>query len=302
MLSCCRCEPAIIQHCLHVYGRSAAQAEDPSAGADTGAHPSSSNVSSYVLDERQVCLHYARKLLQQRAAWPLHAFLPAWEQEVPGGVWNPSEDMLSGEALVLQADPLEGMRQSRRGLESTWQYGPCGMLVHLHTHSLSARRRAVHVMFDETSLGNYLWGTDSLVAVVLCAGISEARVRHFPASQLPCAPAARFAALFAAQPRWTREQLDPYLAQLRVSSLQALSAYLCWASWLLLPARKHSAHRAVATFACCISRNADPCCGMLLHLSSAPQVPGQTVEMLLLKYARASQRSPTDSTVVFVAR
>jgi hypothetical protein len=32
------------------------------------------------------------------------------------------------------------------------------------------------------------------------------------------------------------------------------------------------------------------------------QVPGQTVEMLLLKHARASQRSPTDSTVVFVAR
>jgi hypothetical protein len=252
MLSCCRYEPAIIQHCLHVYGRSAAQAEDLSAGADTGAHPSSSIVSSYVLDERQVCLHYARKLLQQRAAWPLHVFLPAWEQEVPGGVWNPSEDMLSGEALVLQADPLEGMRQSRRGLESTWQYGSCGLPLQLHTHSLSARRRAVQVMFDETSLGNYLWGTDSLVAVVLCAGISEARVRHFPASQLPGAPAARFAALFAAQARWTREQLDPYLAQLRVSSLQALSAYLCWASWLLLPARKHPAHGAVATFACCI--------------------------------------------------
>jgi hypothetical protein len=69
-----------------------------------------------VLDERQVCLHYARKLLQQRAVWPLDAFLPAWEQEVPGGVWTPSEDMLSGEALVLQADPLEGTRQSKRGL------------------------------------------------------------------------------------------------------------------------------------------------------------------------------------------
>lgn len=46
-------------------------------------------------------------------------------------------------------------------------------------------------------------------------------MRHFPASQLPSAPAARFAALFAAQPRWTREQLDPYLAGLRVRMLVA---------------------------------------------------------------------------------
>lgn len=60
----------------------------------------------------------------------------------------------------------------------------------------------------------------SLRAVVLRhgpAGFSEPRVLHFPASQLPSAPAARFAALFAVQPRWTREQLDPYLAGLRVS-------------------------------------------------------------------------------------
>jgi hypothetical protein len=77
---------------------------------------------------------------------------------------------------------------------------------------------------------NHLWevfaGFDNLGGVVLCAGITEARVRHFPASQLPGAPAARFAALFAAQPRWTREELDPYLAGLRVSFLQALYASL----------------------------------------------------------------------------
>lgn len=49
---------------------------------------------------------------------------------------------------------------------------------------------------------------------------------------------------------------------------------------------------------CCVSHAALPANIALLPL----QVPGQTVEMLLLKYARASQRSPTDSTVVFVAR
>jgi hypothetical protein len=31
-------------------------------------------------------------------------------------------------------------------------------------------------------------------------------------------------------------------------------------------------------------------------------VPGQTVEMLLLKHARASQRSPTDPAMGFVSR
>lgn len=101
----CRYKPVIIQHCLHVYGRSTAQ--DAAAGADAAAASSSSD--SYVLDERQVCLHYARKLLRQRAVWPLHAFLPAWEQEVPGGCWGPQEEMLAGEALVLQPDPLEGV-------------------------------------------------------------------------------------------------------------------------------------------------------------------------------------------------
>lgn len=102
----CRYNPAVIRHCLHVYGRSPAQADSAEASPEAGA--SSSGSSSCVLDERQVCLHYARRLLQQRAVWPLHAFLPAWEQEVPGGCWVPQEEMLAGEALVLQPDPIEG--------------------------------------------------------------------------------------------------------------------------------------------------------------------------------------------------
>jgi hypothetical protein len=60
-------------------------------------------------------------------------------------------------------------------------------------------------------------------AVAVVAGLSEARVRHLPASQLPSTPAARFAALFAAQPRWTREQLDPYLAGLKVGRIMLQS-------------------------------------------------------------------------------
>ena len=90
-----------------MYGRS--PAADAQADAGAASIPVTSS-SSYVLDERQVCLHYARKLLHQRALWPLHAFLQAWQQEVPGGCWSPAEDMLSGEALILQPDASEGAR------------------------------------------------------------------------------------------------------------------------------------------------------------------------------------------------
>lgn len=111
---CCPCRylPAIVQHCLHVYGRSPAQGGTGDAQAEASTAPPSGNnssIGSYVLDERQVCLHYARKLLHQRGLWQLHAFLPAWQQEVPGGCWNPTEDMLAGEALVLQPDASEGV-------------------------------------------------------------------------------------------------------------------------------------------------------------------------------------------------
>lgn len=101
----CRYKPAIIQHCLQVYGCSTAQPDASQASAGPGPNSSS---SSYVLDARQVCLHYARKLLQQRAVWPLHDFLPAWQQAVPGGCWEPNEGMLAGEALVLHPADSEG--------------------------------------------------------------------------------------------------------------------------------------------------------------------------------------------------
>jgi hypothetical protein len=61
-------------------------------------------------------------------------------------------------------------------------------------------------------------------ATSMLAGVAEPRVKHFPARLLPSAPAARFAALFAAQPRWTREQLDPYLEGFKVR----LSACSCF--------------------------------------------------------------------------
>lgn len=100
----CRYKPAIIQHCLQVYGCSTAQPDASQGSAGAGSNSS----SRYVLGAQQVCLHYARKLLQQRAVWPLHEFLPAWQQAVPGGCWEPSEEMLAGEALVLHPEASEG--------------------------------------------------------------------------------------------------------------------------------------------------------------------------------------------------
>ena len=52
--------------------------------------------------------------------------------------------------------------------------------------------------------------------MLFLADRAEALLRWFPADALPMEPEPRFAALFAAQPRWTREQLDPYIQTLQV--------------------------------------------------------------------------------------
>lgn len=44
----------------------------------------------------------------------------------------------------------------------------------------------------------------------------EEHLRSFRAAALPADPAARFAALFAARPRWELPDLEPYLADLQV--------------------------------------------------------------------------------------
>lgn len=71
----------------------------------------------------------------------------------------------------------------------------------------------------------------------------EEFLRHFPAAALPTDPAARFAALFAARPRWELPDLEPYLADLQVcisgnyKSLQGFTRpdQSLSGSWSLLP-------------------------------------------------------------------
>lgn len=41
---------------------------------------------------------------------------------------------------------------------------------------------------------------------------------YFPASELPPEPAARFADLFLARPRWTGEDISPFLADIAVNA------------------------------------------------------------------------------------
>lgn len=52
----------------------------------------------------------------------------------------------------------------------------------------------------------------------------EEFVRNFPAAALPTDPASRFAALFAARPRWELPDLEPYLADMQVCISGEISA------------------------------------------------------------------------------
>ncbi|PNH07364.1 putative sister chromatid cohesion protein DCC1 [Tetrabaena socialis] len=90
--------PAIVRHCLHVYGRAAgaaagAGAEEAAAG---GAGPSSSR--TWALDEARTCVHFAHKALGGRSLL-LRDFTPAWGRAVPYGM-TPSLAMLRCEALI----------------------------------------------------------------------------------------------------------------------------------------------------------------------------------------------------------
>lgn len=58
-------------------------------------------------------------------------------------------------------------------------------------------------------------------AAAAWSGVTELRVRRLPAAALPADPTARFAALFEAQQKWTRTQLDPYLEGMRVRAFPA---------------------------------------------------------------------------------
>lgn len=79
----------IAMHCLEVYGKTIV------GFAEDGQHEMS---QVWCLDERLVCLHYAKQLMSA-GRWKLDDFMEAWKQNLPSGMQARME-MLKGEALV----------------------------------------------------------------------------------------------------------------------------------------------------------------------------------------------------------
>lgn len=48
--------------------------------------------------------------------------------------------------------------------------------------------------------------------------LGSSLLTYFPASALPAEPAARFADLFLARPRWTGDDISPFLADIAVNT------------------------------------------------------------------------------------
>ena len=186
-----------VRHCLDVHGTAL------SDGGDTGsATPSGAGVAAYALDRRKVCLHFARKLLQQGppggssatgSRWLRPQLLEAWAAAVPEE-WSPPEPgLLVGEALEeLPEGAVQGELSLR--LLSTQVWAPTS------GHATETLFRCMQ--------GKLLPPSIRLPPPAVRAG-SEPTVVPFAARDLPLEPAARFAALFARQPRWQRRVRGP---------------------------------------------------------------------------------------------
>ncbi|MCO5559423.1 hypothetical protein L7F22_013023 [Adiantum nelumboides] len=87
----------IVRHCLATFGRRYSLLHD-----ELSAVPEQSGDSilqAWELDDRHVCLHYAKQLLSAASKWRLDDFLEAWQQNLPSGL-QASLDLLKGEVLV----------------------------------------------------------------------------------------------------------------------------------------------------------------------------------------------------------
>lgn len=82
----------IARHCLASYGKE----------VEINTHDQGTKFWGF--DERKVCLHYAKQLLQAATKWRLGDFLEAWKNNTPAGV-IPSLEMLKGEVLVENLGP-----------------------------------------------------------------------------------------------------------------------------------------------------------------------------------------------------
>ena len=102
-------DPRVTLHCLNAFGApagssgggsgsapaqqegdametEAGEAEQPHASASAGTAGGTAGAAgegAYALDEAAVCLHFARKLLQEQPDWELARFEEAWQGAVP---------------------------------------------------------------------------------------------------------------------------------------------------------------------------------------------------------------------------
>ncbi|GLC39275.1 hypothetical protein PLESTB_001648800 [Pleodorina starrii] len=88
--------PAVVRHCLGVYGKPAGEAAE--AGGSAAAAAPESGSGAWCLDETKVCVHFAVKVMAGRSL-PLAEFNAAWARAVPYGM-TPCLDMLRAEALI----------------------------------------------------------------------------------------------------------------------------------------------------------------------------------------------------------
>eukprot|EP00249_Psilotum_nudum_P032257 c47547_g1_i1 orf=301-1527(-) len=87
----------IVRHCLETYGARICSLSPAREDEQMGTDDDQREV--WALDEKQVCLHYARQLLTAASKWRLDDFLEAWQRNLPTGI-TCNVELLRGEALV----------------------------------------------------------------------------------------------------------------------------------------------------------------------------------------------------------
>ena len=154
-------------------GVAALVAAGPCPDAPPGAPPRLPPTAA--ADQHTLRVHTARKLLTERAEWDAPSFEAAWRDALPGGV---AADGGGGGGGGGDNDEKESSP-------------PSALATALAGHAilLPAPPPSAHPG----------------------AAPPTATVVRLEAAALPAEPGARFSALFAARPRWTRSQLDPYL-------------------------------------------------------------------------------------------
>ena len=161
-------------------------------------------------NESQVVLHFARELLRQRPTWERPEFMAAWQDALPEvktkAVCAPL--IYSGwHCAAADSRAVQPLHTVRERLPLQGCQAPRGAL---RTASSQYRSR------DEPTLALQGFQADQGALRGVALPEAEDRLRYFPADALPAAPAARFAMLFEARPRWAADDISPFLDGMQV--------------------------------------------------------------------------------------